>query len=69
MFVEYTRVVLLAPKYTSGTDLEKAGSDGSNTCRHFVANHAILSTFRVKYPGLLTKDGGKRVEDGEWRLD
>ena len=48
------------------TDLEKAAS---GACRHFVGNHATLRTFWVKYPIFLTEDGGRRVEDGEMRLD
>ena len=51
------------------TELEKAVSRASNACEHFVRNIAILSTFWVKYPVLLTEDGGRRVEDGELRLD
>ena len=47
-----------------GTDLEKAASGASGACGHFVGNHAILRTFLAKYPILLTKGGGKGVEDG-----
>ena len=53
----------------SQTDLEKAASSASNACGHFVGNHSILRTFWVKYPVLLTEDGGRRVEDGEFGLD
>ena len=31
------------------SDREKAASGASNACGHFVGNHAILRTFRVKY--------------------
>ena len=51
------------------TDLGKAASGESSACGHFVGNHAILRTFLVKYPVLLTEDGGRRVGDGELRLD
>ena len=50
------------------TDLEKAASGASGACGHFVGNPAILRTFSVKYPALLTEDGGRRVEDQELRL-
>ena len=50
-------------------DLEKASSGASGTFGHFVGNHAILRTFWVTYPVLLTEDGGRRVEDGELRLE
>ena len=51
------------------SDLEKVASGASGACGYFVGNHAILRTFWVKYPVLLTEDGGRRVEDGEMRLD
>ena len=38
------------------TDLGKAASGESSACGHFVGNHAILRTFLVKYPVLLTED-------------
>ena len=50
-------------------DLEKAASGGSGACGHFVGNHGILRTFSVKYPVLLAEDQGRRVEDGELKLD
>ena len=50
-------------------DLEKAASGASGACGHFVGNHAILRTFWVKNPVLLTEDGGRRAEDAELRLD
>ena len=43
------------------TDLEKAAS---SACRHFVRNHAILRKVKVKYPKLLTENGGRIVENG-----
>ena len=46
-------------------DLEKAAS---GACGHFVENHAILRTFGVKYPVLLTEDGGRRFQDGKLRM-
>ena len=48
-----------------GADLEKAASGARGAYGHFVGNHAILRTFSVKYPVLLAKDQGRRVEDGE----
>ena len=53
----------------SKAEMEKAGSGGSGACRHFVGNLVILRTFCVKYPVLLTEDGGRRVEDRDMRLD
>ena len=50
-------------------DLEKVASGASGACEHFVGNHAILRTFWVKYPVLLTEDGGRRDKDWEMRLD
>ena len=47
-------------------DLERAASGAFG---HFVGNHAILRTFWVKYPVLLTKDAGRSVEAAELRLD
>ena len=49
------------------SDLEKAASGASGACGHFVGNHAILRTFWVKNPVLLTEDEGRRVKDGEMR--
>ena len=51
---------------TNCADLEKAAS---GACGHFVGNHAILRTFWVKNPVLLTEDGWRRTEDAELRLD
>ena len=51
------------------SDLEKAASGASIDCRQFVRNHAFLRTFLVKYPVLLSEDGGRRVDDGELRFD
>ena len=34
----------------------------------FVKNPAILRAFWVKYPELLTEEGGRRIEDQELRL-
>ena len=53
----------------SQTVLEKADICGSGACGHFVGNHAILRTFCVKYPVLLRKDVGRRVEDGELKFN
>ena len=53
----------------SDTDLEKAASGASGACGHFDRNHAILRTFWVKCPVLLSEDGGKRVDNGELRFD
>ena len=53
----------------SVTDLEKAAISASGACGYFVGNHAILRTFCIKNPALLTEDGGRRVEDAELRLD
>ena len=50
-------------------DLEKAASGASGACGHFVRDHAILRTFFVSYPVILSKDGEKRVDDEELRLD
>ena len=50
-------------------DLEKAASGASSACGHFVRNHAILRTFWVKYPVLLSEDGGKRVDNEELMFD
>ena len=50
-------------------DLEKAASGASGACGHFVENLANLRTFSVKYPVLLAEDQGRRVEDGDLRLD
>ena len=55
--------------YFSYSDLEKAAIGASGACGHFVRNHAILRTFIGKYPVLLTKDEGRRVENRELRLD
>ena len=55
---------LIAQGWPIAPDLEKAASGASGACRHFVQNHAILRTFLVKYPVLLTEDGGRTVEDG-----
>ena len=49
--------------------LEKAASGASGAFGHFVQNHAILRTFWVKSPVFLTEDGGRRIGDGELRLD
>ena len=46
------------------TDLEKAASGASGACGHFVGDHAILRTFCISYPVILSKDGERRVEDG-----
>ena len=54
---------------TNPTDLEKATSGSSGAWGHFVGNHTILKAFWAKYPVLLTEDGKRRVEDGEFRLD
>ena len=51
------------------SDLEKAVSSLSGTCRHFVGTNAILRTFSVKYPGFFIEDGGRRVEDRDLRLE
>ena len=53
----------------TNSDLEKAACGASGAWGHFVGNHAILRTFLVKYPVLLTEDGGRRVEDGDNGLD
>ena len=50
-------------------DLEKAASGASGACGHFVENHAILRTFRVKNPTFLTQDGGRSVKYGRLRID
>ena len=50
-------------------DLEKAASGASGACRHFVGNHAILRTFWVKYPVLLSEDGERRADNWELRFD
>ena len=50
-------------------DLEKVASGVSGACGHFVKNHAILRTFLVSYPVLLTEDGGGGDEYRELRLD
>ena len=50
------------------TDLEKATSGAIGACRHFVGNPVILRTFWVKFPVLLTEDGGRRAEEGKLRL-
>ena len=42
-------------------DLEKAASGASGACGLFVGNHAILG---LKYPVLLSEDGGRRVDNG-----
>ena len=42
----------------------KAASGANGACGHFVENHAILTKFWVKYPVLLSEDGGWRVDDG-----
>ena len=52
--------------WIGSADLEKATS---GACVYFVGNHAILRTFLVKYPVLLTEDEGRRVKDAELRLD
>ena len=44
-------------------DLEKAASSASQTCGHFVGNHAILRTFVSSNPVLFTEDGKRKVED------
>ena len=49
-------------------DLEKAGSGGSDACVILSEIMQFLRTFWVKYPILMTEDGGRRVEDGEMRL-
>ena len=50
-------------------DLEKAASGASGACGHFVGNPALLRTFFVRYLLLLAEDPGRRVEDGDLRLD
>ena len=57
------------PTVVLRSDLEKAASGASGACGHFVGNPAILRTFSVKYPVLLAENQGRRVEDGELRLD
>ena len=52
--------------FSCWADLQKAAS---GACGHFVGNHTILRTFWVKYPVLLTEDGGRSFEDGKMRLD
>ena len=49
--------------------MSEAASGASGACGHFVGNHAILSTFLVKYPVLLSEDGGRRVDNWELRFD
>ena len=68
-------------KYASmQADLEKAANGASGAFGHFVGNHVILRTFRVKYSVILNEDGlkgltienlalikkirGKRMENG-----
>ena len=47
-------------------DLEKAAS---GACGHFVGNHTILRTFLIKYPVVLSENGGRRFDDVELRMD
>ena len=49
--------------------MEKAASGACGACGHFVGNPAILRIFSVKYPILLAANQGRRVEDGELKLD
>ena len=78
----YVEVHMIARQILSGTiftrdvmpncgtsDLEKAASGASGACGHFVENHAILRTLRVKSRAFSTQDGGRRVEDGKLRMD
>ena len=50
------------------SDLEKAASSASGACGHFVGNPVILRTFWVKFPVLLTEDGGRRAGEGKLSL-
>ena len=50
-------------------DLEKVSSGASGACGQFVKNPAILRTYLVENRAFLTKDGGRRVEDGKLRMD
>ena len=47
-------------------DLEKAAS---GACGHFVVNHAILRTSRVKPPVFFTEDRGRRLEGEKLKID
>ena len=47
----------------------KAVSSASGVFKHFFGNHAFFRTFWVKNPVLFTNEAGRRVEDGELRLD
>ena len=65
----YYAVWFLISKISPSTDLEKAASGASGACGHFVGDHAILRTFCISYPVILSKDGERRVDDGELGLD
>ena len=49
--------------------LEKVASGASSAYKHFVKNHAILRTFCVDYHILFTEDRGRRVDDGQLRIE
>ena len=53
------QLLIYTRAYMQRSDLEK---DGSGAWRHLVVNHAILRTFWVKYPVLLSEDRGIKIE-------
>ena len=46
----------------SGANCASGASCASSACRHFFRNPVILRTFGVKYPVVLTEDGGNRAK-------
>ena len=48
-------------RVNSGVQFMYLENAASGAFGHFVENHAIWRTLLVKYPVLLTEDGGKRV--------